>query len=294
MVRDLAAGREHHHPVLESPGWWRRRGAAQGPPLVVTGATGTLGRAVGHACDGRGLAYRLLRRDELEIADAASVARALDEHRPWAVVNTAGYVRVDEAEEDAARCFRENRDGARVLAEACAQRGLPFVTFSSDLVFDGRHDVPYVEGDAAAPLNVYGRSKAEAERLVLEAWPAALVVRTSAFFGPWDRWNFLTLALDRMAAGEVVEADGESIVSPTYVPDLVRSSLDLLIDGERGVWHLANAGETTWAGLARLGAEATGARARVRPLRLRCRPCARATAPWGAPAPCCSRSWRTP
>jgi len=267
MSRDLSADRAHRHPVLESPGWWRRGGCAVGPPLVVTGATGTLGRAVGDASEGRGLAYRLLRREELEIADEASVAHALDRHRPWAVVNTAGYVRVDDAEEDAARCFRENRDGARVLAEACAERGLPLVTFSSDLVFDGRRAVPYVEDDAAAPLNVYGRSKAEAERLVLDAWPAALVVRTSAFFGPSDRWNFLTVALQRMAAGETVDADGESIVSPTYVPDLVRASLDLLIDGERGVWHLANAGETTWAGLARLGAGATGVSPRVRPTR---------------------------
>ena len=76
------------------------------------------------------------------------------------------------------------------------------VTFSSDLVFDGRgRTEPYVETDEAAPLNVYGRSKAEAERLVLEALPSALVVRTSAFFGPWDQYNFLHAVLSSLERG---------------------------------------------------------------------------------------------
>src|SRR5204862_293760 len=80
--------------------------------------------------------------------------------------------------------------------------GAAFITFSSDLVFDGTRDVPYGESDTPQPLNVYGATKAEAERRVLEAHPDALVVRTSAFSGPWDRANFVTKALDRLRAGE--------------------------------------------------------------------------------------------
>jgi dTDP-4-dehydrorhamnose reductase len=130
------------------------------------------------------------------------------------------------------------------------------VAFSSDLVFDGARRAPYVESDRVAPLGVYGRTKAECEGRVLDVHPSALVVRTAAFFGPWDDWNFLTRTLASLAIGVPVDAADDLIVSPTYVPDLVHATLDLLIDGERGIWHLANAGEITWAELARTAARA--------------------------------------
>jgi dTDP-4-dehydrorhamnose reductase len=78
--------------------------------------------------------------------------------------------------------------------------------------------VPYVESDPPAPLNVYGRSKAEAERRVLECHPAALVVRTSAFFGPWDEYNYVALVLRALRAGKPFLAATDLVVSPTYVP----------------------------------------------------------------------------
>jgi dTDP-4-dehydrorhamnose reductase len=227
-------------------------------PLLVTGATGTLGRAFARICEVRGLPYRLTSRREMEIAEPASVAVMLDELQPWAVINTAGYVRVDDAEREPAACERENMTGPLVLADACAARGLPLVTFSSDLVFDGRKREPFVESDPVAPLNVYGRTKAEAETRVLAAHPAALVIRTSAFIGPWDDYNFVTVCLRELSSGRAFVAAADSTVSPTYVPDLVNVTLDLLIDGERGIWHLANEGETTWADLARDAATMAG------------------------------------
>jgi dTDP-4-dehydrorhamnose reductase len=282
MLRDLAERGEHDHPVLDSPGWWRRLDRLCYPPvkrrthvvagsmrgvnksgektrtLVITGATGTLGRAFARICERRGLSYRLLGRRELDIADAVQVTRVLDALGPWAVVNTAGYVRVDEAEGEPERCRRENTEGAAILAEACASRGVSLLTFSSDLVFDGEKRRPYLEHDATAPLNVYGQSKAEAERLVGEAHEGALVVRTSAFFGPWDEHNFVFHALRSLSAGRAFPAADDLTISPTYVPDLVQTCLDLLIDGESGVWHLANKGIVTWAELARLAAACAG------------------------------------
>lgn len=181
-----------------------------------------------------------------------------EESSPWAVVNAAGYVRVDDAEAERERCMRENAEGPSVLAGACAARGVSLVTFSSDLVFDGAASKPYLESDAVSPLNVYGRSKADAEARVLASHTSALVVRTSAFFGPWDEYNFVTLALRALSRGRRFAAASDSIISPTYVPDLVDACLDLLIDGERGVWHLANRGALSWAEFARLAARAAG------------------------------------
>jgi dTDP-4-dehydrorhamnose reductase len=276
LCRELATGDRASHPVLDMPGWWRRtkrlvypralEGQVLRPslppaaarPLLITGATGTLGRAFAKRCELRGLAHRLLGRADMDIADADSVEAALALHGAWAVVNSAGYVRVDEAERDRARCFRENTTGAAVLAQACAARGVGLITFSSDLVFDGKKSEPYDESDQPAPINVYGESKAAAESQVSAAHPGALIVRTSAFFGPWDEHNFVTRMLRALKAGKACGAIEDALISPTYVPDLVDASLDLLIDGERGIWHLANGGTVTWLELARRAAELAG------------------------------------
>jgi dTDP-4-dehydrorhamnose reductase len=262
----------YDHPVLDRAGWWRRdirfykRPAQQSRScwladeprqLLITGATGTLGRAFSWLAELRGLNHVLLSRSDMDIADAKSVKTALACHRPWAVINAAGYVRVSEAENDAAACFRENALGAEVLAKACADLGIPLVTFSSDLVFDGTLDRPYVESDEVNPTTVYGASKAEAERRVLAAHDKALIIRTSAFFGPWDRYNFVWSILNTLSKGEGVEVSAD-VVSPTYVPDLVNASLDLLIDGGTGIWHMANIGEISWRELAAQVAERAG------------------------------------
>jgi dTDP-4-dehydrorhamnose reductase len=307
MAKALAAGEAYTPPALDGPGWWERPERLWYPPvgavaqprprrerrLLITGATGTLGGALTRICVDRGLATRPTFRDELDLTDKESVVDALSALRPWAVVNAAGYVRVDDAEVEDAACLAVNRDGAALLAEACAAFRVPLVTFSSDLVFDGASARPYVESEPVAPLSVYGRSKAEADARVLEAHDDALVLRTSAFFGPWDVHNFAAAVLLALAAGETFAAADDVIVSPTYVPDLAHATVDLLIDGERGLWHLANDGALSWASFARRLAEATELDARL------VRGVPAATLRWIAPRPCYSalvseRGWIMP
>lgn len=261
-VASLTATGQFDHPVLDGAGWWQRKDRFFNTPtrlpaapaimkstqrkLVISGGTGTLGRALSRVCEHRSLAHELLSRGDMDIADEASVERALGGRRPWAVINAAGYVRVADAARESERCFRENAGGAEVLARACAKLGIPYVTFSSDLVFDGSLGRAYVESDRVSPLCVYGSSKAEAERRVMQVFPDALVVRTSAFFGPWDRYNFVHMVLRELAAGRTIEAHSDVLVSPTYVPDLAHAALDLLIDRVNGIWHLTNQGVTSW------------------------------------------------
>jgi dTDP-4-dehydrorhamnose reductase len=262
MVRGLAREGRYEHPALDGDGWWKTPGRARfaskllpvrrarpsrsGRPILITGANGTLGRAFARICEIRGLAHRVVSREEMDIADERSVRSCLDGAKPWAVINTAGYVRVDDAEEERERCFRENVVGAELLARETALRGIPLIGFSSDLVFDGRREHPYTETCPPSPLNVYGESKAESERRMVGENPAALVVRTSSFFGPWDDSNFVTSVLRAVASGRPIPVATDLVVSPTYVPDLVHATLDLLIDGEAGVIHLVNAGRTSW------------------------------------------------
>ena len=167
-----------------------------------------------------------------------------------------GWVRVDEAEADPDACILANAHGAITLAGACRERDLPLVSFSSDLVFDGGLDRPYVESDRVSPLNVYGRSKAAMEQGLLAGGGRNLIVRTAAFFSPHDPYNFARFVADRLARGETMTAATDLTVSPTYVPDLTRAVLDLLVDGEVGVWHLANRGAVTWHAFAEAVAEA--------------------------------------
>jgi dTDP-4-dehydrorhamnose reductase len=271
----LAAGRPASF-IARQPGWWERparllwgvgahSGASALPavstperPILIAGARGTLGRALARACAARGLPYVAAGRDRLDLTDPASICAVMEEVRPWAVLNAAGYVHVDAAEHDVDACLSINTDGTAALAGACAQRGARLVAFSSDLVFDGALHRPYVETDRPMPLNVYGISKLEAETRARELHEDTLIIRTSAFFGPDDDSNFLTVALRALADGRPFAAAHDAIVSPTYVPDLAEAALDLLIDAECGLWHIANRGETTWSAFARAAARQAG------------------------------------
>jgi dTDP-4-dehydrorhamnose reductase len=265
-----AAGREYANPVLSEPGWWHRperlyrwskttlaNSPITGRPLLITGATGTLGQAFARIASHRGLAHRLTTRAELDICDPASIERAINEDKPWAIINTAGFVRVPDADRETSACMAANTTGAGNVARLCKARGIPLLTFSSDLVFDGYMGRPYFESDLANPSGMYGQSKFMAERLVAASGANALVVRTSAFFGPWDRHNFAWLVLEHLRAGKPFGASTD-IVSPTFVPDLCHAALDLLIDGETGIWHLANQGFISWYDFAKRIAEQTG------------------------------------
>jgi dTDP-4-dehydrorhamnose reductase len=277
LLTDLAAGRPPGHPVLASPGWWRRPERlwyepidtpTGGPgdaapcgrerPILITGGNGALARAFAHACDARGLPYRLLPRSSFDIADEAAVEAVMAGLRPWAVINAAGYGAVDRAESEPAACFRANARGPIVLAGACARFGARLVSFSSGLVFDGERNQPYLEHHGVGPLSVYGRAKVEGELGVLERHERAMVVRAGSFFGHDGRSGFAARTLRALGRGEVVRVPDDLVVSPTYVPDLVAATLDLMIDGERGIWHLANGGGVSWHEFATMVAEVAG------------------------------------
>ncbi len=270
VVRSLAKQQDFAHPAIPTAGWWQpgsremlssatvSAATSRRVPILIAGGRGTLGQAFYEACCARDIACVVLSRPDLDITSREEIDAALERIRPWVLINTAGYVRVDEAEHDVDRCELANTRGPTLLAQACERFGIPLLTFSSDLVFDGNARLPYVEGHPVAPLSAYGRTKAEAERQVLAICPQALMIRTSAFFGPQDDYNFLTTTLRALQRGESVIAATDWTVSPTYVPEMAHVCLDLLIDGEHGLWHLANHGEITWHDFAREAATRTG------------------------------------
>ena len=282
LLNDLGHGQEPAHPVLAAPGWWRRPKRLLYPPVVtgeqfthptndnlrvrreparpllITGAGGTLGYAFARLCDHRQLAHHALAHYELDITDAAAVEAVMQRLKPWAVINAAGFSDINAAERNPERCERVHVLGASLLAASCARHNAALLTFSSDQVFDGALQTPYDESHAPDPLNVYGRSHARSEIEVFASLPSALVVRSGPLFGPWDTGNFLTNALRELAAGRTLRLPDDQTLSPTYTPDLVHACLDLLIDGEKGIWHLANAGITTWKDFVQMAADQAG------------------------------------
>lgn len=282
LIKKLASGEKPEHPVLEAEGWWKdpgcinfmysakptarelpqimsiEKGSLPKPPtkpILITGATGTLGKAFARICSVRNISYKILSRQDMDITSKASIEGALKKYEPWAIINAAGFVGVDRAEMMQELCFLENTKGPALLAEACLRYGAQFITFSTDLVFDGKSNSPYLESNPAAPLNVYGLSKLYAEAKVLKVNPEALVIRTSSFFGPWDELNFISQMVKTLEENKTFVASKDHIVSPTYVPDLVQNCLDLLVDRASGIWHLTNPSEISWADFALRTAE---------------------------------------
>ena len=254
LLRSLSGRNDFNHPVLNQKGWWHRSYSPSKnifmnnneKPLLILGCEGTLGNSFVQSCLNRSIVHKALSRQEADITDIAQIRAVVEQYRPWAIINASGYVRVDEAEEDLKKCFLLNTYAPGELATICKKYGIQLMTFSTDLVFDGKKSDPYEENDQVKPLNIYGSSKAEGERIILNNYRDSLIIRTSSFFGPRDKYNFAYNVLETLLLEKEFKAVSDITISPTYVPHLADTSLDLLIDGEKGIWHLTNDGQLSW------------------------------------------------
>jgi dTDP-4-dehydrorhamnose reductase len=204
----------------------------------------------------RGVRLVAIGRPELDIEDASSIEHAARTVEPCALVNAAAYTAVDRAESEPERAFAVNRDGAARLAVEAQRLGVPLIQISTDYVFDGRKSSGYTEEDAAFPLGVYGRSKLEGEKAVRNAYPGALVLRTSWMYSSYGH-NFVKTMLRLAETRDRVHVVEDQCGSPTAGNDLANAILNILDQLRRGdfsslasVYHLAAPGETNWYGFA--------------------------------------------
>ena len=241
-------------------------------PILVFGRSGQVARELAELGEQTGRAMVLAGRETLDLADHGAIEGLVAQVRPSAVINAAAYTAVDRAESDADAAYALNRHAPAAMALTCAARGLPFVHFSTDYVFDGALDRPYVETDPTGPTGVYGASKLAGEQAVTAAGGAAVTLRTSWVYSVHGA-NFvktmLRLAADREELGVVGDQHGR----PTWARDCAQAAL-IAVDalggdpGLAGVYHLSGAGDATWAELASAVFEQSAARngptARVR------------------------------
>jgi dTDP-4-dehydrorhamnose reductase len=162
------------------------------------------------------------------------------------LINCAAFTNVDLCETQRAQAFQINAEAPRVLAEICRDKKAKLIHFSTDYVFDGEKREPYTEDDVAKPISVYGESKREGEKLVLQTQDRHLIVRVSWVFGP-DRPSFIDGVIKRARENEHVEAIADKFSAPTNTLDIVEMLprfFDLHVDGS--ILHFANAGECSW------------------------------------------------
>lgn len=223
-----------------------------------------LGLDVAAAAAAAGHAVTALDRAALDITDAGATARAVDRARPDAVVNCAAFTDVDGAETDRDAALRVNGDGAGNVAAAAAAVEATVLYVSSDYVFDGTKDTPYIESDPTGPASIYGESKLAGELATAAANPRHHIVRSSWLFGAGGR-NFVATMLTLGADREEVTVVADQIGAPTYTPHLAAGLLEVLPSTAFGVHHMAAAGHCSWYEFAMAIFDRAGLRCRVLP-----------------------------
>jgi dTDP-4-dehydrorhamnose reductase len=219
--------------------------------LFVAGSSGQLARAL-----------KKLRPDVTSLDRAAMdlsrpdlIAGLLEKYNPSAVINAAAYTQVDNAEKEEKLAHTINVEAPAAMAKYCASRNIPFVTFSTDYVFDGSGGAAWKENDKVAPLNAYGRSKAASEKAIAAVGGKYLIFRTSWVYDALGK-NFLNTILRLAGEREELRIVNDQHGAPTYAPHLAKAvlaSLEAALakpDFPSGVYHLCSAGEVTWHGFA--------------------------------------------
>jgi dTDP-4-dehydrorhamnose reductase len=227
--------------------------------LFVIGGEGQVARSLREVASGNDdIVFGFGARPDLDLLRPASIAKALADFRPDLIVNPAAYTAVDKAESEPDLAFALNRDGARAVAAAAADRGVPVIHLSTDYVFDGKKKESYSEADPVGPQGVYGRSKLEGELAVAEANPRHIVLRTAWVYAPFGS-NFVRTMLRLTAERDRLRVVDDQVGCPTYAADVAGAIIAIARKWADSDWHSKYAGVThiagpdvrTWCGFAR-------------------------------------------
>ena len=240
--------------------------------LLVTGARGLLGAAIVREFEAGGWDVLALDRAALDVTDGEAVSRRIEASRPDLIVNCVGYNDVDGAEKDALSALNVNAIAVRHLSDAARRAGAAFVHYSTDFIFDGEADRPYVEDDRPNPRSVYASSKLLGEWFALDH-PQGYALRVESLFGEpgpdGSRTGSLKALLSRLQAGEPVPVFVDRTVSPGYTADIATATRGLI---ERraapGIYHCVNSGATSWATIAAEAARLLGLPLDLKPITL--------------------------
>lgn len=221
--------------------------------VVVTGGGGQLATAIERLGKASENSYHITSLEQMDICSVESLSEGLK--GADIVVNCAAYTNVEAAEDNAEEAMSVNRDGVRNIATICAERDIKLIHISTDFVFGGdvERTTPYLESDTPAPINIYGRTKAEGECEAMKA-PEAIILRTSWLYAPWGK-NFLNTILARAREGAELRVVNDQRGTPTSALGLAEAIVAIIESGAwrrmSGIYHYSDLGECTWYDFAR-------------------------------------------
>ena len=212
-------------------------------PILVAGKSGQLARCLRDLAFLRNVPMVAVGRPELDLENGEGVDRVTAAVEPSAIVNAAAYTAVDRAEAEPERAFAVNCDGAALLADAAARRGIPFIQISTDYVFDGAKDGAYLEDDVVNPQNVYGKSKLAGEQAIAASGCKHLIFRTSWVYGTRGK-NFLLTMLRLGADRDELSVVADQIGAPTWSNTIAALTSNVLAQAVGGSadWWKQNSG----------------------------------------------------
>ncbi len=216
--------------------------------ILITGANGQLGRELQLRLSDRDDFEMLVTDvDELDITDVDAIDAYFASHAIDCVVNCAAYTAVDAAEDNVELCRRLNATAPTLLARACARKGARMIHISTDYVLGGDGHRPYREDDEPHPLGVYGLTKLEGERGVIEALPDAVILRTAWLYSPHGK-NFVKTMLKLGSTLETLRVVVDQVGTPTYALDLADCIVAVLTatDWHPGIYHVSDEGAISW------------------------------------------------
>lgn len=226
--------------------------------ILVTGREGQVVQSLLEKAAGRfDLEVIALGRPELDLAKPDTVHGAVAAIKPDLVVSAAAYTAVDLAEDEPDLAFAVNATGAEAIAEAAKACGVPVIHLSTDYVFAGDADEPYVETDPTGPRSVYGSSKLEGERLVAQANPRHIILRTAWVYSPFGK-NFVKTMMKLAETRDALTVVSDQKGNPTSALDIADAIIQIADHlasapdfSAYGVYHLVGTGDTNWSGFAR-------------------------------------------
>lgn len=216
--------------------------------IAITGASGQLGRELSRVL-GPCCKLTLLTKEVMDVTNQLLVKETFAQLKPDVIVHAAAYTDVDGAERNPELALCVNGSGTSYVAAAAESINAKLVCISTDYVFDGCKGSPYIERDDVSPINVYGASKLQGERLAMQLCQRLFIVRTSWLFGSGRR-NFVKSMVLLMQNQRIVKAAEDAVGSPTYTLDLACFIRQLIDTDAYGIYHAANTGfcsRYTWA-----------------------------------------------
>ena len=239
--------------------------------VLVTGANGQLGWELQQAAKANpNFEFIFLDRNAMDLSIPRGLLEIIESYAPSAIINTAAYTAVDKAETEKSLAHIINADAVAELATIAKNKNIPFITYSTDYVFSGNAAIPYVTDTQLAPVNYYGKTKADGEQMALAANPDSIIIRTSWVFSSHGN-NFVKTMIRLMKERDSLNIVGDQQGRPTYAKDLATASIQILNALNQGVpvkgiYHYANAGETTWFDFAQKIKELAGLDCNLTPI----------------------------